>query len=106
MANCFSNNDASSDEIQRCIQAAGAPAEHIQAVVQNEMNNFQNRLSRCQASCQDEVIDKFGRNEQSDPKGAEKLLISCLNRCVDQQIAVLPNIRSNLEKEIDKIARK
>ncbi len=104
MASCYDNKNASMNEIQNCLQNTQVPMQNIQQTIEHEMNQFQNRLQRGSQACQDEVRDSFG-NDTSKQAQAEKLYLQCMNKTVEKHIAMLPNIQTNLEREIDKFSK-
>lgn len=107
MAACYDNKAGSQNEVEHCVQNCSAPTQRIHQFIQAEMNNFQDRISRCSQSCQDEVKDKFGHSENSaaTQEAATRMFVSCANSCVDKNIALLKSIQGNIEREIDSVKK-
>lgn len=103
IADCYSNKTASAHEVEHCANNCTVPLKNIQNVVQNEMNQFQEKLTRCTMVCQDQVGEKFNLNgnlSDRDRDAAQKLMGSCVNGCVEKHISLLKSIQSNIEKEV------
>eukprot|EP01039_Chlorochromonas_danica_P002214 gene2214-2417_t len=103
IANCFANSRASSQEVEGCANNCFVPLQHIQSVVQREMNQFQDRLSRCSMDCQDQAKDKFAHSQ--DEAGAQKFMYNCMSSCVDKHLTLLKSVQSNVERDIDNIVK-
>jgi hypothetical protein len=63
MAKCCDLSDPTA--YQQCLQKAQLPEQRASQVVQTELNDFQGRLQRAIATCQDDVKD--GSRAASDP---------------------------------------
>ena len=63
MAKCCDLSDPTA--YQQCLQKAQLPEQRASQVVQGELNDFQSRLQRAIATCQDDVKD--GSRAASDP---------------------------------------
>lgn len=107
IAECYNNKNATSEQVEQCAHNCSAPLQHVQAIVQNELNQFQNRLGRCTQECQDEITDKFHgaeNNAQTQAK-AEQMMLACANSCVDKHVSLLKSIQHKLERDIDSVAK-
>lgn len=105
MAQCCNNSADSAQQIQNCIERASQKIQYIQRILENEMNDYQNRLSRCNMQCQDDANDKY-RNADgsfSNPAAAQAMLLKCAGSCIDKHLAMLPTMRGKIEAEIDKV---
>ncbi len=103
IADCFGHTRASSQEVERCANNCFIPLQNVQSTVQREMNQFQDRLSRCSMDCQDDVRDRFQGTE--DDGKANKAMHNCMDACVSKHIALLRSVQSTLEKDIDALAK-
>lgn len=103
IADCFGNTKASSSEVEQCANNCFVPLQHIQSAVQREMNQFQDRLSRCSMDCQDQARDRF--SDSKDEAGAKKFMNSCMSTCVDRHISLLKSVQGALERDIDAMGR-
>ena len=101
MANCYNNKSDTTEDIHRCVQNCAGPTTFVNNVIQNEMNQFQDRLQRGSRACEDEVRDKFG--DSSDHAAMQKAMVACMSKVVDKHIAMLPTVQSNIEKNLDKV---
>ncbi len=54
-ARCCSNNVASMNEVQACVEKCSEGPRRAQQMVQAELQRFQQALDRCVAGCQDKV---------------------------------------------------
>ena len=79
----------------------------VQQIVQNEMNQFQNRVQRCAMDCSDAIQDEYPNLSSTSPSvaKAQQKLNSCMNTCADKHIALLKGISAKIESDIDKIAK-
>lgn len=105
MAQCCNSSSDSAQQIQTCIERSSQKVQYIQKVLESEMSEFQNRLNRCSMQCQDEVNDKYrsADGRYSNQSAAEAMMLKCAGTCIDRHLAMLPAMRSKLEKEIDKV---
>lgn len=83
MAACFDNKNASSAQIDACVANSSQSVKISQQIVQQEMNQFQGRLQRCAADCEDSVRDRNPNLEdQSTVDRAQGQMNSCMSICV------------------------
>eukprot|EP00586_Coscinodiscus_wailesii_P018455 CAMPEP_0172497740 /NCGR_PEP_ID=MMETSP1066-20121228/104420_1 /TAXON_ID=671091 /ORGANISM="Coscinodiscus wailesii, Strain CCMP2513" /LENGTH=147 /DNA_ID=CAMNT_0013270679 /DNA_START=121 /DNA_END=561 /DNA_ORIENTATION=- len=88
------------EQLQHCSQECQAPYQQYQVVVQQEVNQFQNRLNRAMMQCQDDARDLVTKDIQDDPaqmKKFEKSLISCISKTVDHHITLLGPMKKRIE---------
>ena len=97
---CDIENPNNRDE---CLQRTSLPMQRAQQLIQNEMNQFQNRLQRCSLACEDEVKDRFDLSNEKDMDKIQKYHLGCATQCVDKQLALLKGIQNKLEKELDQL---
>jgi len=103
MASCFDGN-ASERDTEQCLGQATQASKIAGDIIQQEMSNFQNRVSRCFSDCNDIVRDKHRLTEsstQKDVDAAYKSMLPCANACVDKHLALLKSIQANIERDID-----
>jgi hypothetical protein len=55
MAKCTNNNKDSPETVANCMSACARDMKRFDAIAQHEMEQFQNKLSRCSQRCQDQV---------------------------------------------------
>ena len=58
-AECMDHGHFSQEQLQQCVQRCSVPLQQAQQVQQQEMGQFQERLSRCAQSCQDVARDQL-----------------------------------------------
>ena len=107
IAECYNNKSASSEQVEQCAHNCTQSLQQVQAIVQNELTQFQNRIGRCTQQCQDDINDQF-RGQESNPQThakAEQMMLSCANTCVDKHIALLKSIQNKLERDIDMVPK-
>ena len=86
MAACYDSKNSSPQQINACLQNCSQAVQLSQQVIQNEMNQFQNRLQRCAADCDDSIRDKFpDLSDQSKMDKAQGQMNSCLNTCAGEK---------------------
>ena len=109
MADCYNAKSASSSDVERCVHSAASPQNAVQQIIQNEMNQLQNRIERCSMACQDELRDKYPKltsiSDGSNP-AAEAMAKKCMIACGDKHIAMLKSIKYNLEQSIDEVTKR
>jgi hypothetical protein len=83
MAACFDNKTASSQQIESCLNSSSHSVKVSQQIIQQEMNQFQSRLQRCGADCEDSVRDKNPNlSDQASVDRAQGQMTSCMSTCV------------------------
>uniref|UniRef100_T1IIX2 Protein FAM136A n=1 Tax=Strigamia maritima TaxID=126957 RepID=T1IIX2_STRMM len=88
---CCQNEDASLEQVQRCVQDCSGPLSSAQSYVQTEMNSFQDRLQRGVLECQDKIRDKIGPNTSEDDVMVYRgEFEKCVDKCADTHINLLP----------------
>ena len=84
-------------QIDQCMQKTQMPMNVAQNIINQEMQQFQQRLERCMLDCQDSVRDKNYNSEDAK----EKAYYSCAASCMDKNLALLKSTQARIEKEID-----
>ncbi len=100
-AKCCENTGATQQQLQQCLQKCGAGPAAAQRLLQQEMKQFQTRLQRCAADCQDSVRDSVplaatitaAQQEQLQAKGQ-----ACLSKCADISLAQLPKVDQRIRE--------
>jgi len=102
-AKCCDRTDLSMEGNHECISRCSQPLQSAQAYVEREVNAFQDRIERCVLSCQDSIKDKIGANTTDDQmKGFTAQFESCVVKCVDTHIGLMPNMLSKMRQSIQK----
>jgi hypothetical protein len=106
IADCYGMKNASSDEVQRCVQINSQIMQQIDQIVNGEIQNFQNRVQRCANTCQDDFQSDNYNNKSGVPtESSQKKLIGCFTSCVDKSISTIKPMQSKLEGDIDSLTR-
>jgi hypothetical protein len=106
MAECYNSKSASSNDIQRCLGDASAPAQVAQNVVQNELNQFQKRLERCMMDCRDEVNDRYPTIDAKNQAAAQGMYDKGAIKCADKHIAMMKSLKTSIEQKLDEVLKK
>jgi hypothetical protein len=104
-AECFDNPTMNEERIQMCLNTCTGNVRNTQNAMQNEMNNFQNKLTRCVQVCQDEANDGLSGANKQNPAIVNSVTANmnvCASNCVDKHISMLKSIQSNIESSLDK----
>ena len=89
MVACFDSETASAEQIDSCLQNSSQGVKISQQIIQQEMNQFQSRLQRCAADCEDSVRDRNpDLNDQSKMDKAQGQMNSCMSTCAGKTYAV------------------
>lgn len=101
MAACFDNKSASTQQIESCLNSSSHGVKVSQQIIQQEMNQFQSRLQRCAADCEDSVRDKNpNMNDQASVDRMQGQMITCMSSCVGESSFY---VRARLHFCIDKL---
>ena len=90
-ADCCSNQSASINEVIECKERCEINTRKAQVFVQGELERFQESLSRCVLSCQDDIKDKVTPNTpQSEIEKYRAEFDACAIKCCDSNVGRLP----------------
>ena len=90
-ADCCSNPSASINEVIECKERCEINTRKAQVFVQGELERFQESLSRCVLSCQDDIKDKVTPNTpQSEIEKYRAEFDACAIKCCDSNVGRLP----------------
>ncbi|XP_032608254.2 protein FAM136A [Taeniopygia guttata] len=93
-ARCCEDAAASMQEVQRCIERCHAPLTRAQAIVTAELEQFQDRLSRCSLQCSDQAKDALEAGG-SEPRVRDQL-DACLATCGEQHLRLVPSMAKKM----------
>ncbi|KAH7464766.1 hypothetical protein PRIC1_005623 [Phytophthora ramorum] len=105
-AKVFENKNWSSDQLAAAVERCQMPTQQINQFMQQEMQNFQNRIQRGVQDCQDKAQDALpagGNPSEAQIARAQKDMEKCVGRCVDSHISLLPNISSRIEQAVAQV---
>ena len=101
---------------QQCLQKAQLPGQRASQVVQTELNDFQGRLQRAIATCQDDVKDgsraasdhipyavaasrtDHNAGGYSDQNRAQNVFNNCVGKVFDAHAGMLGDVKKRIEK--------
>ena len=86
------------EAFQACLQRAQVPQQAAEQFVQNELQEFQERLQRTAMACQDEVRDRGVTN----PDRATAQFERCISREFEKHIQRLPQMQKRIVTELGK----
>ncbi|KAM6341591.1 protein FAM136A [Podargus strigoides] len=97
-ARCCEDSTASMQQVQRCIERCHAPLAQAQAIVTAELENFQDRLSRCTLHCNDKAKDAL---EAGDTEARVRgQLDACLAACGDDHLRLVPAMAKKMKDSL------
>lgn len=100
-AKCCDQQNLSMDEVHRCIDRCSEPVNRAQALIQNEIQMFQDRLQRCALACQDQVRDKMSPGAtEADISRYRHELESCVRKCSETHIDLIPSLKKRVQETI------
>ncbi|KAL3921145.1 MAG: hypothetical protein SGARI_006757, partial [Bacillariaceae sp.] len=87
------------EALEQCARNCQVPYQQSSALVQNEVNQFQNRLNRNMQECQEKARDLIKPGMESDPSQMAKVeqsLINCMSKQVDEHIKLLRPMKDRI----------
>jgi N-methylhydantoinase B/oxoprolinase/acetone carboxylase alpha subunit len=107
MAACHDHSSYTSQDVQQCVGACSTGLQEINALISNELQYFQNRLQRCQQSCEDEVRDTQakaggGKPDPSQQAKLQGIYDKCVGKCVDTHLPLVNAMEAKLAGECKK----
>uniref|UniRef100_A0A8C5SH67 Protein FAM136A n=1 Tax=Laticauda laticaudata TaxID=8630 RepID=A0A8C5SH67_LATLA len=101
-AACCENPQASMQQVHQCIERCHAPLAQAQALVTQELERFQGRLSRCTMHCNDKAKDAAEAGSQ-EPQ-VKRQLENCVMKCVDEHVRLIPSMTKKMKESLAGIA--
>mmetsp|Transcript_37786 Transcript_37786/g.55660 ORF Transcript_37786/g.55660 Transcript_37786/m.55660 type:complete len:155 (-) Transcript_37786:31-495(-) len=101
--------NGSSEQLQRCAQQCQAKYQHSQNMVNQEVQQFQNRLNRAMMQCNDEAGDLMTPDTMNNPKKRkifEQQVGSCFTNCVNTHIGLLDGLKKKINAQLKEINNK
>mmetsp|Transcript_24222 Transcript_24222/g.35890 ORF Transcript_24222/g.35890 Transcript_24222/m.35890 type:complete len:154 (+) Transcript_24222:163-624(+) len=97
-----------SEVLEQCSQNCQVKYQNANSIVQNETNQFQNRLNRAMMDCQDEARDMIKPGMESDPNKIAKVeahALKCMSKTVDAQIKKLRPLKDRIVGQLKEFAK-
>jgi len=94
----------SSEQLQHCSQNCQGKFQMSQSIVQQEVNQFQERLNRAMMLCQDEARDLMTPDIQSNPKQMKKMedkIVNCMSKTVNHHIGLLNPLKKRIAGQLN-----
>jgi exonuclease VII large subunit len=91
------------EQIEQCSQQCQAPYQRAAAVTQQEIGNFQNRLSRALMQCNDDaqsMVTPEMQNETKQMKRVEDSLLKCMEGVIHNGRESLKPMKKRVESQI------
>nr|ACI70108.1 FAM136A [Salmo salar] len=100
-AECCERSTDSMSQVHNCIERCHAPPAQAQGLVTNELEKFQDRLTRCTMHCNDKARDLFDSGAKEPAVRA--MMENCVGSCVDDHINLIPSMTHRLKENLDSI---
>ncbi|XP_026103867.1 protein FAM136A-like [Carassius auratus] len=98
-AECCESPGHSMKQVHQCIDRCHAPLAEAQRLVSSELQQFQDRLTRCTVYCNDKAKDLFDSGAKEP--AVRVLMDSCVSSCVDEHLNLLPSMTRRLKDSLN-----
>ena len=104
-ASCYekAGKTGSSEQIQQCVHTCQIPFQQAQGFVNDEVQQFQDRLTRAMMQCNDEARDAMMYSGTKNGDSADAEVAKCFTTCVDKHIKLLDAMKSRLVLKIKEL---
>ncbi|KAM9664555.1 LOW QUALITY PROTEIN: protein FAM136A-like [Trichechus inunguis] len=102
-ASCSEDSQASMQQVHQCIEGCHAPRAQAQAMVTSELEKFQDRLAWRTMHCNDKAKDSMDAG--SKELHVKQQLESCMNKCVDDHMHLIPSMTKKMKESLSSIAK-
>uniref|UniRef100_A0A1I7SUA1 Protein FAM136A n=1 Tax=Bursaphelenchus xylophilus TaxID=6326 RepID=A0A1I7SUA1_BURXY len=103
---CCENKNVSRDRLDTCIEKCNRGTEKAQDAIDKELGLLQQNLTACLPSCHDRVVQKLGLDlekvDERQLKQFKQHLYDCVDKCSNEQLKTLPQIRDRILKSLSK----
>jgi hypothetical protein len=99
----------SSAQIDQCSRQCQGAYQQSNNIVQQEVGNFQNRLSRAMTQCNDDASAMITPAVQKDARKMRKVedkVLSCISQTVDANIKSLGPMKQRIQAGLQQVTRK
>jgi hypothetical protein len=102
-ANCC-DTAPSHVQLNECVNKCEERMVTAESILQNELNQFQQRLQRCALSCRDSVMAKVGPNpSENQVQELQSVVDKCISTCIDDSILSLGPMKKRVDTELVKL---
>ncbi|KAG7351744.1 protein of unknown function DUF842 containing protein [Nitzschia inconspicua] len=87
------------EALEQCARKCQMPYQQASALVQQEVNQFQNRLNRNMQECQEQARDRIQPGMENDPSkmaAIEQSLLDCMSKQVNEHIKLLQPMKNRI----------
>lgn len=100
--------NGSSAQIDQCSRQCQVPYQASNQIVQQEVGNFQNRLSRAMMQCNDEasaMITPAVQNDARKMRKVEDKVLYCIKKTVDDHVKQLGPMKQRIQAGIQQMKK-
>ncbi|CEO96177.1 Protein FAM136A [Plasmodiophora brassicae] len=104
MAECLDNVALEGQSLQACMQSCTNRMDKMKHVVEQEMDDFQQRVQRGLLTCNDEGKDRLGtRTDPESVAKAQKFVDECAAKSLRSHMAVLDAIQQRIQNSASQL---
>mmetsp|Transcript_28772 Transcript_28772/g.42643 ORF Transcript_28772/g.42643 Transcript_28772/m.42643 type:complete len:154 (-) Transcript_28772:502-963(-) len=96
------------EQIEKCSQQCQGPYQMAHQIVQQEVGQFQNRVSRAMMQCNDEATAMITPAVQKDARKMKKVedtVLKCMSKVVDEQIMFLNPMKQRIQTSLKQVTK-
>mmetsp|Transcript_12547 Transcript_12547/g.26552 ORF Transcript_12547/g.26552 Transcript_12547/m.26552 type:complete len:154 (-) Transcript_12547:2230-2691(-) len=110
IVDCYKKAGAtgSNEQLDHCSRSCQIPHQQAHNVLQQEVSQFQDRLSRAMMQCNDDAQDMMTPGIQNDARRMKKVedsVVKCISGVVDKNVAALKPMRERIASQIKSIGK-
>eukprot|EP00979_Chaetoceros_neogracilis_P007477 scaffold1575_cov242-Chaetoceros_neogracile.AAC.2 len=98
----------SAEQIDQCSKHCQGPYQASHQVLQQEIGQFQNRVSRAMVQCNEEAVAMITPAVQKDARKMKKVedtVLKCMSRTVDENIKHLGPMKHRIEAGLKEVTK-
>ncbi|CEF63833.1 Protein FAM136A [Strongyloides ratti] len=98
---CLDDRSLKRTETESCIESCSSSIEMAQKYFNKELGTLGEQLNRCVMSGYDKTVQKYGEPKNNEEaKKIQKLMETQVTNCVNDHIALLPNIEKKFVNDL------
>uniref|UniRef100_A0A6U0IBM4 Protein FAM136A n=1 Tax=Minutocellus polymorphus TaxID=265543 RepID=A0A6U0IBM4_9STRA len=110
ISKCYSKagTTGSNEQLEHCSRSCQVVHQQAHAMLQQEINQFQNRLSRAMMQCNDEAQDMMTPDVQNNARKMKKIedtVLNCISGVVQKNVGALKPMRERIESQIKSLGK-
>lgn len=98
-ADCCNKSD-SRQKIETCVDSCNKPLQKVQNVLESELGNLQQQMSRCAMTCYDKAVQQLGpdpsKYTEEQMNSMNNIVEKGVNVCADDHLKLLPQIKARI----------